>query len=112
MTNIYNIEKYHPVSPDALSEDGNYFIINCPDDDLLESGFGPKDMLYINTSAEVKSGDVVLVFYEARSMMRFYYPESDGTITLKADSSIIEKENFTPEEIRIVGRIDGRYTKF
>lgn len=112
LTNIYNIEKYHPVSPDALSENGSYLIFECPDDGLTESGFGSNDTIFVNTSAELKSGDIVLIFYEARSLLRYYYPENDGTLTLKADSSIIDKENFTLEEVKIIGRVDGRYTKF
>jgi len=111
LTNIYNIEKYHPVSPDVLNENSNYLICECPDDGLNESGFGSKDTIFVNTSAELKSGDIVLVFYETRSLLRYYYPENDGTLTLKADSSILDKVNFTSEEVRIIGRVEGRYTK-
>jgi len=112
LTNIYNIEKYHPVSPDVLSENCNYLIFECPDDGLSESGFGSNDTIFVNTSAELKSGDIVLIFYETRSLLRYYYPEEDGTITLKADSSIINKENFTSDEVKIIGKVDGRYTKY
>ncbi len=111
LTNIYNIEKYHPVSPDAISKDGNYLLLNCPADGLSDSGFGPNDMIFVNTNAELKPGDVVLVFYESRSLLRYYYPQNDGTITLKADNSIIEKENFTNDELKIIGRVDCRHTK-
>lgn len=112
LTNIYNIEKYHPVSPDALSENSSYLIFECPDDGLTESGFGSNDTIIVNTSAELKSGDIVLVFYETRSLLRYYYPEDDGTLTLKADSSIINKKNFTSDEVKIIGRVEGRYTKY
>lgn len=112
LVNIYNIEKYHPVSPNALSENGSYIIFECPDDGLMESGFGSKDTIFVNTSAELISGDIALVFYETRSLLRYYYPENDGTLTLKADSSIIDKENFTRDEINIIGKVEGRYTKF
>ncbi len=111
ITSIYNIEKYRPVSPEFLNSDGDYFIMNCPDDDLLESGFGPDDIIIINTTAEPHDGDIVLVFYENRTYMRRYFAQSDGTITLKFDTSVIDKENFTREEIRIVGKIEGRYTR-
>jgi len=112
LTNIYNIEKYHPVSPDVLSENSNYLIFECPDDGLSESGFGSNDTIFVNTSAELKSGDIVLIFYETRALLRYYYPEEDGTITLKADSSIINKENFTNDEVKIIGKVEGRYTNY
>lgn len=112
LLNIYNIEKYHPVSPYAISENGDYFIMDCPDDGLDESGFQTKDTIFVNTSADLKEGDVVLIFYETRSLLRYYYPEMNGTLTLKSNSSIIEKENFDVDEVRIIGRVDGRYTKF
>jgi len=112
LINIYNIEKYHPVSPDATTENCSYLIFECPDDGLTESGFGSNDTILVNTSGELKSGDIVLIFYETRSLLRYYYPEEDGTMTLKADSSIINKEHFTSEEVKIIGRVEGRYTKF
>lgn len=112
LTNIYNIEKYHPISPDVLTESCSYLIFESPDDGLSESGFGSNDTILVNTSAELKSGNIVLIFYENRALLRYYYPEVDGTMTLKADSSIINKENFTSDEVRIIGRVEGRYTRF
>lgn len=112
LLNIYNIEKYHPVSPYAVSENGCYFMIDCPDDSLSERGFQPKDTLLVNTSADLMAGDIVLVFNETRSILRGYYPETNGTITLKADANLREKENFSTDEVKIIGRVDGRYTKF
>lgn len=111
LLNIYNIEKYHPVSPYAINETGSYLMIDCPDDGLAESGFQPKDTLIVNTSADLNEGDVALVFYESRSLLRFYYPGNNGTLTLKSDSSIIEKEEFSMDEVKIIGRVEGRYTK-
>lgn len=112
LTNIYNIEKYHPVSPEVLSENGSYFLSECPSDGLAEAGFGENDIILVNAAAEPKDGDIVLVFYETRSMLRRYHPQNDGTITLKAADSIIDKDNFTKDEIRIIGKVEGRYSKF
>lgn len=109
--NMYNIEKLRPVSPEFLNSDGDYFMMNCPDDDLLESGFGPDDIIIVNKAATPRDGDIVLAFYENRTYMRRYFAKSDGTITLKFDTSVIDKENFTKDEVRIVGKVEGRYTK-
>ncbi len=112
LLNIYNIEKYHPVSPHAVSENGSYLMIDCPDDSLSERGFQPNDTLLVNTSADLKAGDIALVFCETHSILRYYHPEDDGTITLKADANLREKENFSNDEVKIIGRVDGRYTRF
>ncbi len=109
--NIYNIEKYHPLSPDIVTSDGKYFIIESPDDGLTESGFGSADMIIVNMQSELKDGDIVLIFYETRILLRYYYRQDDGTLTLKADSSIISKEDFTPDEVIVIGKVEGRYTK-
>ena len=111
IANIYNIEKYHPVSPDALSEGGHYFMIRCPDDGLAESGYSSRDFIFVNTSADLKDGDIVLIFYNSRSLLRYYHKEENGTLTLKADYSIIEKESFTKDEVRIIGKVEARFTK-
>lgn len=112
LTNIYNIELYHPFSPQVLQEDGDYLIADCPADGLAESGFGADDSVLINRNVELKPGDIVLAFYETISLLRKYYPESDGTITLKADTKVIDRENFKPDEITIIGRVEGRYSRF
>jgi repressor LexA len=112
LTNIYNIEKYHPFSPDFITEDNGYFLFESPVDGLAESGFGANDLILVNSTSDPKAGDIVLVFYENRSLLRYYYPDSDGTLTLKADSSIIDKVRFSTEEVNIIGKVEGRYTRF
>jgi repressor LexA len=112
LVNIYNIKKHHPVSPEILAENSKYIIVECPNDGLDEKGFNSDDIILVNTTAELEPGDIVLVFYESLSMLRLYYPEDDGTVTLKSESSVIDKENFTSEEVSIIGKVEGRYTKF
>ncbi len=112
LTNIYNIERYIPFAPEVLSENGKYILFEAPSDGLEESGFTSDDSILVNTSAELEDDDIVLVFYETRTLLRKYYVEDNGTITLKADSSILDKENFEADEVTIIGKIEGRYSKF
>lgn len=113
LVNIYNIIKYHPVSPDLLSAGSNYIIISCPDDSLSDSGIRLQDMLFINISGGYKSGDIVLAFYETHTLLRYYHAEDQSDmITLKADTDFIGKETFKPDEVRIIGKLDGKYTKY
>ncbi len=109
---IYNIEKYHPVSPDLIPDIGESFIFECPNDGLEESGFMQDDLILISMNTELKSGDVVLVFYENRSLLRYYYPQEDGTITMKADYSIIEKVSFEPDEVKIIGKVISKLSTY
>jgi len=112
LKNIYNIVMYHPVTPEILKEDGDYFLFECPSDGLSESGFGNDDTILVNTKAELKEGDIILAFYETHALLRKYYPQSDGTVTLKADSPIIDKENFAADEIILIGKVEARFTRF
>ncbi len=112
LTSIYNIERYTPFAPEVLGESGCFFLIDAPGDGLEESGFTEDDTILVNTAADPDDGDVVLVFYETRALLRRYYSEENGTITLKADSSILDKENFEPDEITVIGKVEGRYSKF
>lgn len=109
---IYNIEKYHPFSPVFLTEEDKCLMIECPVDGLEERGFGQDDLIVVNTTEQLKSGDIILAFYETCSLLRYYYPESDGTYTLKSDSAILDKERFTPDEVNIIGKVIGKYSKF
>ncbi len=87
-------------------------MIDSPTDGLEESGFTADDTILVNTSAEPTDGDIVLIFYETRALLRRYYAGENGTLSLKADSSILDKEIFEPDEVRIIGRVEGRYSKF
>ncbi|NJD02399.1 MAG: LexA family transcriptional regulator [Ruminiclostridium sp.] len=113
LANIYNISKYQPVPSDFLSTGNNHLIYRCPDDSLADSGIKQGDMLFIDASAEVKTGDIVLVLYNANTLLRYYHPDEAGDIIhLKADLDLIGKEEFSTDEIRIVGKLEGRYTKY
>ena len=112
LTSIYNIERYAPFAPEVLDGNGSFFVIDSPTDGLEESGFTADDTILVNTSAEPTDGDIVLIFYETRALLRRYYAGENGTLSLKADSSILDKEIFEPDEVRIIGRVEGRYSKF
>jgi repressor LexA len=61
---IYNINKYQPMPPDLIPEDGNCFMINCPDNSLNESGIRYEDLLVISKDAGINDGDIVIMLYE------------------------------------------------
>ncbi len=112
LTSIYNIERYIPFAPEVLTENTNIFLYEAPNDGLEESGFTSDATILVNQSAEPIEGDIVLVFFETRAILRRYYGKEDGMLVLKADSSIVDKENFQPDEIIVIGKVEGRYTRF
>lgn len=111
LLNIYNINKYHPVSPDMVDSGENHLMFPCPDDSLSASGINRDDLLVVNTRADLADGDIVLAFYNTNTLLRYYHPSGE-TVKLKADLDLIGKEVFLAEEIRIVGRLVGKFTKY
>lgn len=112
LMNIYNINKFHPISPDFINTAGTYLIMPCPDESLAQKGIRRDDMLFINTAATPDKGDIMLIFYEGRIYLRYYLPEEGtGTVTLTADENELGKTVFSPEEFKIIGRLEGKYSK-
>lgn len=113
LLNMYNISKQHPISPDLLPSGKDYFIINCPDNSLADSGIKYEDLLIICRDCQPKDNDVVLVLYESHVLLRRYFAsESPNSITLKADSNLLDRESFDKNEITIVGKLAGKFTKY
>jgi repressor LexA len=113
LMNIYNISKFHPMPPDFLNASGKYLTMPCPDESLAEKGIKREDMLFINTTAEPEKGDIVLVFIDGRTYLRYYFPEeATGMTTLLADENLLDKTAFGPDEFKIIGRLEGKYSKY
>lgn len=113
LTNIYNINRYQPVPSDLLNEGTSHIMFRCPDDSLADSGIKQGEILFIDTGSEIKAGDIVLVLYNTNTLLRFYHPdEINNIIYLKADLDLLGKEEFSPDEIKIIGKLEGRYTKY
>lgn len=113
LLNIYNIRKYHPVSPDIVVEAESCFIIKCPDNSMSESGINYEDMLVINHQSSISDNNMVLAVYENHVILRQYGGiGQDGMITLKADSDLIGKEAFRGDEILILGKLVCKYTTY
>jgi len=113
LLNIYNIVKYQPISPDIVESADNHFLIECPDESLDKSGIKYEDLLLINTNCEIKDGDIVILLYENHVLLRYYFRnENENLITLKADSNLLDREEFEKEEVRIIGKLVSRFCKY
>ncbi len=110
---IYNINKYQPLPPDLIPQDGDCFMINCPDNSLNESGIKYDDLLVVSRNADLQDGDIVIILYENSILLRkFYTCNEPDTFKLEADSNLLGKEIFKKDEFAIVGRLIGKYTKY
>lgn len=116
--NVYNIIKYYPFPSTLFESDNlpdNCFLINCPDNSLMQSGIKYEDSLIIDRDTENKlnDGDIVMVLYDNHVLLRFYSKhENANSIVLKADSDLIGKEVFNKDEIVIIGKLIGKYTSY
>jgi repressor LexA len=110
---IYNVNMYQPVPPDFIPGNGDCFMLNCPDNSLNESGISYEDILIISRNSPVNDGDIVIILYENSILLRKYYAgKESGTMELKADSNLLDREIFKDDEVTIVGKLVGKYTKY
>ncbi|MDP4092816.1 MAG: S24 family peptidase [Bacillota bacterium] len=109
---VYNVVKYQPFPADFLDSDDDCFMIQCPDNSLKDIGITYDDMLVFKRNFILEDGDIVLVLFESHSLMRTYHnsPIKDSVI-LKAQSNLLGREEFGKNEVVIVGKLIGKYTR-
>lgn len=113
LTNMYNIIKYHPVSSDLLEEGKKYLFVKCPDNSLEKSGITNQDTLLICLTDEPQEGDIALAVYETHALLRYLRPSADPEkLILKADLDLYDKEIFDKSEVKIIGKLAGKITRF
>ncbi|MCR4435025.1 MAG: S24 family peptidase [Clostridiales bacterium] len=113
LLSIYNINKYQPLSSDWVPSHESCFLVKCPDGSLKESGINYNDILVIDRNYVLNEGDILLVLYENHTLLRRYYQGSQKDyIKLKADSDLLNKEDFALEEVLIIGKLAGKFTRY
>ncbi|TYQ16851.1 UNVERIFIED_CONTAM: repressor LexA [Acetivibrio alkalicellulosi] len=113
LLNMYNIVKYYPLPAHLFEKSESCFIIKCPDNSLLESGINYEDTLIIDMEAELNDGDIVLLLFENLVLLRFYSKnENPDQLILKADSDLTGKEVFNKNEVKIIGKLIAKYSKY
>jgi len=113
LLNIYNIVNYQPVPPNMAECPDNLMLISSWDISLEESGIKKGDILFVDTSPELKPNDIAVVFYDGRAYLRRFQKEDEnGDLVLTADTDLLGKEVFSKDEVRIIGRLAGRFTKY
>jgi repressor LexA len=113
LSNIYNVVRYHPVSPELVPSCKGCLIVNCADDDLAEANIFQGDTLIIDPKASPVAGDIVLALYDTHVLLRYYYPgEEEGMLTLRGNTTFIDKEAFGNDEVRIIGRLSAKLNRY
>ena len=113
LLNIYNINKYHPVSPNMAGKGDDCFLLSCNDGSLLENDVKHGDMVAICRDSSLNEGDTVLAMYENHVLLRrFHKNDKNDLISLKADNCLFEKEVFNKTEVTIIGKMIGKYSKY
>lgn len=117
LLNIYNLVAYHPVSVDLFGENSsNCFFLDCPDNSLTKSNLQYGDTLLIRMTSnyqDLKDKDIVLIFYDNHLLLRYFYNSSDNDkVILKADSNLLNKEEFLKDDISIIGKLVAKIERF
>lgn len=113
LTDMYNVEKYHPMPQFMLGGSSNCFIVSCPDNSLMSKGITYEDTLVINREPELKDGDIVLILFDNHALLRYFYKTDDpDTVKLTAPDSLIDKELFSKSEFTLIGKLVGKFTRF
>ena len=112
--NVYNIIAYHPMSADIFGDNAqDCFLIDCPDNSLSKSGITYGDTLLVLKTTEFTNKDIVLVFYNNHLLLRYYgNSNDDNKVILKADSNLLDKEEFEKNEVTIIGKVISKIQNF
>ncbi len=117
LLNIYNLIAYHPVSVDIFGEEASEcFFLDCPDNSLTKSNLQYGDTLLIHKTSDYenfKNKDIVLVFYDNHLLLRYFYKSDEpNKIILKADSNLLNKEEFLTEDVILIGKLVAKIQRF
>lgn len=114
LINVYNISTYHSISSEFMPSNDNCFIFECPGTGSRnQNSKEAKVLLFVNTTDPVNDGDNVLVQYKNHTLYReFHLSDDQDTVLLKGNDVIVEGEAFNKEEIRIIGKVTGKFIKY
>lgn len=111
LLSIYNVTKYHPFSPELVDPEKKHFLFRCQDDSAADRDIHEDDLLLVGMDSEPQEGDVVLAFFDGHTLLRSWEETNEPeTLKLVGDKSFIDKEEFSPEEVTVIGTISGKYT--
>ena len=113
LLNIYNIHKFHPLSPNIAGVGADCFLLSCEASSLLENDVKQGDMVTICRESIPDEGDTVLAIYDNHVLLRrFHKIDTMDMVSLQADNSMFDKEVFNKDEVMIVGKMVGKYSKY
>ena len=107
---LYNIKRYYPMSGELIEKDKEYFIIKCTDESLKDKGIKDGDYLLVCKNCEIEDEDIVVALYEEHVIIREFFKGPGSKLTLKAQGDIFNKKHFSKNEVKIIGKIKGKYT--
>lgn len=111
--NVYNIAKYHPISPDLVKQDNKYFLIRCTDGGFSSSRTAVGDLLMVHMCNDLCDGDIAMVMLEKSILLRHCFTDpKTGKITFEADMDSTNREICEDDEIKIIGKVAVRFTRF
>ena len=112
LLSLYNIRRYYPIAEELIEKEKEYFIFKCTDDSLKEKGIKDGDYLLVCKNCEIEDKDIVVVLFGKHVIVREFFKGPGTKLTLMAQGDIFNKKHFSKNEVEILGKIKGRYTKY
>lgn len=108
------IEDYFTVQSHFLPDPkANYIMLRTNSDSMINVGICEGDYVIVEQTANVKNGDIAVVYYEGATIIRTYFKEDDK-IRLQAEAMdippiLIGKNDKSSEKLIILGRVASVY---
>lgn len=101
----------YEITPKQWVSDNNFFYIIAPDDSLTAARIYPGDLLLISPEKEFKSGDIVLVMIDNKTLLRRIYKNGEQFV-LHAENPNFPPIFAPPSKFEIVGKLKMNVIKY
>lgn len=113
LLSIYNIARYHPLSPDIIPSCSDCFIVDYNSNILPESEMSKDSLILIRMGDSYADGDTVLAVFENHAVLRKYFStDKSDIVKLEADNDLLKKETFSRDEVFIIGKLAGKIIRY
>ncbi|MBQ0036677.1 MAG: transcriptional repressor LexA [Firmicutes bacterium] len=100
-----NIESYFPIPMERIPR-GDAFILNVKGNSMINIGIMNGDCVLVESTQNVKNGDVVVALIEDSATVKTFYKE-DGHIRLQPEND--DMEPIIVDDCMILGKVFGVY---
>lgn len=94
----------HKKVPEKDLEGGEYFYLRINgDDSMINAGIGDSDLIFVKKQGEIKDGDIALVKFEDKVILRYLY-STDNQYILETANPKYKLKFLNHGEVEIIGK--------